>query len=343
MSRTLSTLQAVILGLALLVGVGLIATAILAVGSRKWFGGDSLSVRAGFNNVQGVEVGTKVRVRGMDAGEVESLEAPSTSGGQVFVRLRVNSKLRHLVRKDASVQIVSVGMLGGKAVEIDPGSEQSPAAEEGELLKSRPTTELADVMDQMKTTLSDATQGKGTLGMLTKDPQAYQELIGALRAVRNAAGSIQEDAEAIKKLPIVGKYVEDAQGLLNRTGWETNRKWFPETKLFEAGRSTLTRQGKDELDDLAPWLEGLMRHKKAELVVVSYGDTKGEDARVKKLTQDQSKAVLDYLDDKYNRQLYFLSYRKAASLGMGTKPPITRENANLPTPRVEILVFVPQS
>ena len=59
MSRTLSGLQAVLLGTAILVGMGLIGVAVFAVGSRQWFWDDALDVRAGFANVQGVEVGTR--------------------------------------------------------------------------------------------------------------------------------------------------------------------------------------------------------------------------------------------------------------------------------------------
>ena len=52
--------------------------------------------------------------------------------------------------------------------------------------------------------------------------------------------------------------------------------------------------------------------------------------------------VLDYLSDRFNRRLYFFKWRTAASLGMGTKPPLPRQDKKFPAPRVEVLVFVPQ-
>src|SRR5439155_27107781 len=85
LSRTLSTVQAVLLGVLLLAGVGLIGATVFAVASRKWFWSDALHIRAGFPNVQGVEIGTKVRIRGMDAGEVAGVEAPSSTDGQVLL------------------------------------------------------------------------------------------------------------------------------------------------------------------------------------------------------------------------------------------------------------------
>jgi hypothetical protein len=62
------------------------------------------------------------------------------------------------------------------------------------------------------------------------------------------------------------------------------------------------------------------------------------------LTQEQSKAVLEYLKDKHKiHKLGVVSWRKATTLGMGVNPPPTKERETLPAPRVEVLVFVPQS
>src|SRR5262245_58073460 len=261
-----------LVGLLLLVGLGLIAATVYAVAAKKWFWNDTFHVRAGFPAIQGVEVGTKVRIRGVDAGEVASIEPPLSAEGHVLLRLRIQGKFRHLVRKDATVQIVSVGMLGGKALEIHPGTESAAPAEEDALIASRPTTELTDLIEQAKSTLDEVATGKGTIGELSRNPQLYRELVASLRSLQTAAGSIQADAEAMKKLPLVGKYVEDVRGLLDRGTGEYNRKWFPERKLFEPGHAVLTREGRDDLDDLGGWLDGMLRHKGAELIVVAYAD-----------------------------------------------------------------------
>jgi outer membrane protein OmpA-like peptidoglycan-associated protein len=341
-SRTLSALQAIFVGALLLVGLGLIAATIYAIGSRKWFWDDSFHLRTGFPAIQGVEVGTKVRIRGMDAGEVSAIEAPDSTEGQVQLRLRIQGKFRQLVRKDASAQIVSVGMLGGKAIEIHPGTEKAAVVEDDALLQSKPTVELTDILDQAKSTLDEMVTGKGTVGRLAKDPQLYQEMVVALRSLQSAAGSIQADAEAMKKLPLVGKYIEDPRALLDRGTGEYNRKWFLEKKLFEPNHAVLTKQGREELDDLGDWLEGMLRHKNAELIVVAYADPSADAESARKLTQDQSQVVLEYLSDKFNRRFYFFKWRTAASLGMGIRPPLPRQDRKLPSPRVEVLVFVPQ-
>ena len=80
MSRTLSRLQAVVLGLVVVVGLVLAGSGLFAVGSRHWPWNEPFLVRTSFPKVQGVEAGTHVRVQGMDAGEVESVDLPDQRG-----------------------------------------------------------------------------------------------------------------------------------------------------------------------------------------------------------------------------------------------------------------------
>src|SRR5438874_5011382 len=112
MSQSLTRLQALLLGVVFLLGMGLAGSGLYAVGSRQWLWSDTFHVRAGFPQIRGVEVGTRVRVQGIDAGEVDAVEPPGAPGGDVLLRLRLDGKLRSLIRTDASVQIVSEGMIG---------------------------------------------------------------------------------------------------------------------------------------------------------------------------------------------------------------------------------------
>ena len=346
MSRSLSALQALLLGVVVLVGGGLIAAAVFAVGNRQWFGPRALTVQSTFANIQGVEVGTRVRIRGLDVGEVVAIDL---GGDGVVLKMRVREEYRRQVRKDSTTQIVSVGMLGSKAIEISPG--KGDAADDNDILEPRPTRELADVVEQVSTTLEGLAKGEGTLGKLARDPQAYNSLIALLDQTRSTMGAFQQDAEALKRLPLVGGYVEDPQALLVRPRHKPNRRWFRESELFEPGQAVLTSSGRARLDDLHDWLD-LRKSKKAEVVVVSYADPQSGDAsRAKNVTEEQSRAVIDYLknEHKLHKRGWMPSWVpliqgvKVTALGMGTKPPPNEDSKSLPAPRTEILVFVPQN
>src|SRR5579864_1298582 len=107
MSRQLSRLQAAVLGCAVAGALVLGGGTLFTVGERSGWGSDSFRVVAGFPDVGGVEVGCRVRIQGIDAGEVEAIVPPAVPGEDVKLRLRIAAKYRHLVGADARVQIVS--------------------------------------------------------------------------------------------------------------------------------------------------------------------------------------------------------------------------------------------
>ena len=337
MSRSLSRWQAVLLGLVVLLGLGLGGVGLFLVGSRSWFAGDSFHVRTGFKAVQGVEPGTRVRVQGIDAGEVVAVEPPATPGGDVVLRLRIDGKMRSLIRADATVQIVSEGLIGGKVIEVHPGTDKADPVQDNAVLASQPTTELADVLAEVKTTLRNVRDGEGTVGT---------ELVGTLQQTRATMEAFEKTGNAVRKLPIVRGYDKDAQSLLVRPDCERVRTVFAEGDLFEPGRSALTAPGKQRLDAVAEKLKGSLRHDGADLVVAACADPKSavSPSLARALTESQSTAVVSYLKDHHSIQKAgWVSWRDTTALGLGTSPyPGEEKDAKLPPARVEVLVFVPQ-
>jgi phospholipid/cholesterol/gamma-HCH transport system substrate-binding protein len=357
MSRSLSRWQALLLGLIVLSASGLAAAGLFAVGSKGWYGKDALHVRVGFPEIRGVEVGTRVRIQGMDAGEVVRIDPPDGPHQPVLVRLRIKNEYRHLVRVSSTVQIVSEGMLGGKVLEVRPPplvsgriAPDMSLAEEDAVLACERSADLPDVLAQMSATLEGVQNGEGTLGKLAKDPEAYKALVSLLRNGNDAVekskdtmASIQRDADAIKKVPWIGGYVDDPVALLVRPTAEKHRRLFAESDLFEPGRAVLTAAGQKKLDELIPWLEGL-KHKGSDVVVVSYADPRKSDARPSvAVTKQQSEAVVEYLRKNGAHRMGWFSSRKVTSLGQGTTLPPQTERESLPPARVEVVVFVPQT
>lgn len=355
MSRSLSRLQSLLLAVVVLGGLALAALGLFAVDSRQgaiprtlhslgvpesWLKDERFHVRVGFRQVRGVEKGARVRVQGIDAGEVIAVEPPATPGADVVLRLRLDGKVRHLVRADATAQIVAEGMIGGKAVEISPGSPSAELVAEDAIVASRSTSELTDVLAQLDEALREVREGRGTLGKLVKDDRAYAELINILQQGRSTLASIQQDADAMKEMPLVRNYVKDAHKLLVRPDCEPNLRSFAEKDLFEPGRAVLTEQGRQELDQLVPWLEGL-KHKGSEIVVSARGDPTLEPRWALTLSQKQSEAVAGYLTEHHAVQKTGWFSRRPVTpigLGVGTSP----LPAPGPAPRIDVLVFVPR-
>lgn len=179
MSRSLSRTQAVILGAVVVVGLGLGVLGLFAVGGRQWLG-EAFHVTAGFNDIGGVEVGTRVRIQGIDAGEVVAIVPPSAPGEPVRLKLRLAGRLRHLVGPDARVQIQSEGLLSGKVVRVLPGRPGAEPVADGAELASRATPDLTEnlaqasakldtVLNEVGTTLKEFKSGQGPAGQIAAE------------------------------------------------------------------------------------------------------------------------------------------------------------------------------
>jgi outer membrane protein OmpA-like peptidoglycan-associated protein len=363
MSRPLSHWQAILLALVLLGGIALGAVGLFALGSRGWFGGNALTVRAGFNEVRGVEVGTRVRIHGIDAGEVVGIERnPDDDDFPVILRLVIKGEFRRDVREGSTVRIASEGMLGNKVVEVRKplltGGRKLidvPVVADNAILASEPSPELTDLLAQVNDALKGVKGGQGTIGKLLTDPKAYNALVTLLESSQDAVQKgkdtmtgIERGTEAMKKVPLLGKYIEDPNALLVRGNAERNRRVFSETELFDKGRAVLTAAGREKLDELGPWLRGL-RHPGSEMVVVSYADPAAADVKTARtLSRQQSETVAEYLKTKHRAHKlgdwgWISSTRKVTPLGMGTQKPPQAEKGPVPASRVEVIVFVPQS
>jgi len=351
-SRALSGWQALVLGLVVCAGVGLGAAGLFVVGGRGWYGPQAFHVKAAFRDVKGVGKGTRVRIKGMDVGEVADVLPPQSPDDPVVLRLVIKGEYRGLVRSDSVVHIENDGLVGGKLLNIQPpGKPAGPApaapnpVEEDQLLAG----DSSDLMDQVAAAVGGVQDGKGSLGKFVTDDTAHAAFVDlmqqgtrTLKKSEQAADALQADAEAVKKLPLVGGYVEDPSGLLERYNFQRDRRYFAAADLFEPGRAVLTAQGRQRLDAIAPWLEG-MKHPGSDVVVVAYADPRTPNPQsARTLTRQQSETVCEYLKKQHNIQsMGWFSSRRVTALGQGVNPPPMAEAEALPPDRVEVQVYTP--
>lgn len=113
-----SNVAETLIGAVVLVVAGaflLYANSIAGVGS----GGSTYDLFAEFNNVEGVSVGTDVRLAGIKVGTVAGMELdPESYRAKVTFALQNDFK----VPSDSEAAITSEGLLGGSYVSISPGA-----------------------------------------------------------------------------------------------------------------------------------------------------------------------------------------------------------------------------
>jgi phospholipid/cholesterol/gamma-HCH transport system substrate-binding protein len=163
-------------------GLLLFSAGLFLIGDRRMLFSDTLYVYAEFAEVAALDNGAKVRVAGMDAGEVENVQIPTGPGGRFRVRMRVRKDLQPLIRLDSVATIQNDGLVGNKFVQIEAGTEQSPQVADQGTIRSREPFDIADLMQKMSDTID-------TVNTMLVDVKA--EVDGALAAVSSVAKDAQ--------------------------------------------------------------------------------------------------------------------------------------------------------
>ncbi|NBR05945.1 MAG: MCE family protein [Planctomycetes bacterium] len=341
MTRTLNNKQLLLLICTMLAGLALFAIAFFSIGSRGWYSKDSLSLKTSFLDIRGVDVGTRVRIQGMDAGEVVSINAPENPGGPVVLELKIQGTYRKLIRKDAIVSIASEGLLGAKVLELFPGSSSASTIENQDFLASKNNPEFAEILGEVSDMLGKIRKGEGSLGKLTQDSKLYDSLVQLANQSQQTMQAFQQDADALKKMPIVGGYIEDPMQMIVRSNTDMKRKSINSSNIFEAGSAILSPEGKKILDKASEWLIGFPKDSDIVIAgVMAPGVSDRDTLRLR--TRQQAETVADYL--KNNHAIHktgWFSRRKVNPIGLGDKSyPGLEATPESESSRIELLVFI---
>ena len=372
MHRAISRKRALFSAVFVLAALAVGASGVFVVASRQWRVQPTFLARAEFAAIGGINVGDRVRVQGMDAGVVERIEPPAEPGGAVTLWFRVDERLRNLVRSDASAQIASQGVVGAKVVEIRPGRPDAPALPESGRIAAEATPELSDLIRDASASLrrvdavavaaerglgeinviaSTIREGKGSLGRLVRDDEAYRRLLALSDSSTRTLTNLEENLAALKRTWPLSRYFDDRafydrERVLFKPGSDRESRTLDPDTFFEPGRSVLTPGGRKLLDEIAAWFKRA-KTSKTEVVIAAFSDDQRDPDLTQMLTQEQADSVRKYLVDRHSLDsVGWFGTRKVAAIGFGNQVPRTLADAaasNGPGRRVEIILFTPRT
>ncbi len=134
----LAAVGAFVIGSIVLFAVGL-----FLIGDRRMMFAETFEVYAEFSQVAGLQNGAKVRVAGMDAGEVETIHLPTSPSGRFRIKFRIRKDMHPLIRLDSVASIQNDGLVGNKFIQVETGTEASPQVAERGTIMSREPFDLA--------------------------------------------------------------------------------------------------------------------------------------------------------------------------------------------------------
>lgn len=134
------------IGLAV-IAVCLVLTALYELQKNTWKGQENsdYTLYATFNRTDGLIIGDKVRMAGIDVGRV--VDSRLDENFRATLSFTIDSAIE--IPDDSSVSIVSSGITGNKYVEIDPGGSEDFLPPEGEFSYTQDAMVLEELIDRV--------------------------------------------------------------------------------------------------------------------------------------------------------------------------------------------------
>lgn len=339
MNRSINHSQALVLGIVAIAATALAVFGLFRIGESEGWTESTVPLETALRRVDGLRVGTQVRVLGIPIGQVTEIEPPVQPGEPVIVRFWIAASKSQLVRTDAAARIVKDGLVGERALEIEPGSASADPVTSGARIAASELPEWSDLVAKVHGLVEQLESGKGTVGKLVNDDEAYQSLRKLLQEGHTMLASVDENYASAKQNWLVQRFVKDRYQLLVRPDATTHRKVYAEDLLFSAGAAVLTDEGRLRLADVAKWLHAF-DEQDCEVLVAGFAadETDGRLAEIN--TRKQAEAVLQYLTEQHTvHKTGWFRRRRVIAHGFGNSPdPVS--NGDAPARRIEVLAFV---
>jgi phospholipid/cholesterol/gamma-HCH transport system substrate-binding protein len=206
-------------GLFVLVGLSVLAAGIFYVTGAGTLGPKYRLVTY-LPDVSGLANGAPVRLDGVEIGNVESIRIAPRTGNvardkvrNIEVVLRVAKKYQDDIMTDSTTTLITEGLLGNEYVEVTRGFTGVPL-KDGEEVRGSAGLALKEVMargadtlqnlqalsDTIQELIDGVKQGKGTLGKLITDQEAYNHLNNILAKGEVIVANVQAGQGTLGKL-----------------------------------------------------------------------------------------------------------------------------------------------
>ena len=198
----------VLVGIFTVAAVALFGAGLFLIGNQHKAFNHHIALYTNLQNVTGLTKGAKVRVNGMDAGELESLQIPSRPTQKFRIKMNVDDRLRGLIREDSLVTVETEGVVGDTFLLIHSGTDHSPEAQAESTLPSKEPLELSKLFEQAQGIMTQASSTINDLQGTLKDVSGRLDttldtttgtirnvngVVGDIRKGKGAAGLLLED------------------------------------------------------------------------------------------------------------------------------------------------------
>lgn len=197
-----STKKKIFVGFFILLGLILFVVGIYFIGSKQNLFTSTFHIQSEFEDVNGLQEGNAVTLNGITIGTVDKIQIIAVN--RVKVIMTIQSDVRQFIKKDSKITVISEGLVGNKIASILPGSVNSPAVQDDEVISSVKPVGMEDIFKNLQETseysatltkdlselISKINQGQGTIGQLLTNDQLYRSIDSTMRGFAGYTGQV---------------------------------------------------------------------------------------------------------------------------------------------------------
>ncbi len=240
--KTNNNKRAIIVGIFIFLGVAIFILTVLTLGSQKKTFAKSFTVKAIFDDVNGLQKGNNVWFSGVKIGTIRKVAL--LGNARVEADMNIDQSSQQFIRKDAKAKISSDGLIGNKIIVIYGGSQQSPQIAPGDMLgieKLLSTDEMMSTLAKNNNNLLDITTG---FKAITKNIQDGNGTVGKFLTDETMANNLNATTATLKKASVnldrLSTSVAAYTSKLNNKGTLAS-DLVSDTIIFSRLRSTVAR------------------------------------------------------------------------------------------------------
>lgn len=219
-------------GMMVVTSLVVFAMAIFFISGQVGLFSKKYRLKSYFPDVQGLKVGTPVRLVGLVVGNVDAISIPpyTEPGRAVEVTLRIATQYQSEIRADSEAGLESEGVLGDRFVNVSRGSPQAAILMDGEELTGRPSADMKEIMSNTNDVLSNlrdlsgklsnitaqVEQGQGSLGRLLSDPSFYNRLRRTAGSAERVVARIEQGEGSMGKLLVDEAFYQKLTSSMDR-------------------------------------------------------------------------------------------------------------------------------
>ncbi len=172
-------------------------------------------VKALFQFSDGIEKNAQVRFSGIKIGKVENIRVAPEYGDKIELTLSVLSDT--VIRQDTKAAIKSLGIVGGKYVELSGGSPQSRALPPDGMIIGEESLKLEDLTRMALDVVGKLKNMADNLDRMLGDPAMAKSLKTTVRNLQEVSDNLkvmtsgkEEVAQGLKNLPDMLKKIDES-------------------------------------------------------------------------------------------------------------------------------------